>query len=92
MSRDDEVRRLHEHLVATEELPVAPAAGRWLGEAAAVAADLADADLPDDVVLERVRRVSELLSEVETTGNDAADDRVDAARRVAERILSSAGE
>lgn len=92
MTLDDEVRRLHDHLAATEELPVTPTAGRWLGEAAAIAADLVDGDLPDSVVVERVRRVSELLDEVDTTGNDVADERVADAERVAESVLSSAEE
>jgi len=82
------VRELHEHLEATEELPVDPAASVWLGEAAAIAADLVDADLPRDVVVDRVERVATLLGEIETTGNDEADAHVRAAARVAERIVT----
>ncbi|WP_338738669.1 hypothetical protein [Haloplanus salilacus] len=90
MSVDDAVRRLHDHLEATEELPVTPAAGRWLGEAAAVAGDLVDADLPETVVADRVERVVALLDEVEQTGNEAVDDHVAAAERAAEDVLASA--
>lgn len=80
---DDRLRDLHAHLVATEELPVRPAASPWLGEAEAVAADLVDADLPPAVVRERVAHVRRLLSAVETTGHAEADDHVAAARRLA---------
>jgi len=83
----DDLRELHDHLDATAELPVRPAASVWLGEAAAIAADLATSDLPDPVVRERVERVASLLDEVETTENERADEHVDAARQVARRIL-----
>ncbi|WP_049938034.1 hypothetical protein [Haloplanus natans] len=82
------VRELHDHLEATEELPVERGASVRLGEAAAIAADLVDADLPRDVVVERVGRVAALLDEIETTGNDEADHHVSAAERVAERIVT----
>ena len=82
------VRELHDHLEATEELPVDPAASVRLGEAAAIAADLVDADLPRDVVVERVERVATLLDEIETTGNDEADAHVSTAERIAERIVT----
>ena len=80
-------RELHDHLEATEELPVRPDASVWLGEAAAIASDLVDADLPRSVVAERVERIAELLGEVETTGNAKADDHVRAAERIAVRIV-----
>jgi hypothetical protein len=83
----DDLRALHEHLEATEELPVRPDASVWLGEAAAVAADVADGDAPSAVVVDRVERVAELLAEVETTGNPDADEHVRAAERIAERIV-----
>jgi len=87
---DDDLRELHEQLEATEELPVRPAASVWLGEAAAVAADIVDADLPRSVVVERVRRVMTLLGEIETTDNERADERVRAAERIARRIVETA--
>ncbi|AZH25454.1 hypothetical protein [Haloplanus aerogenes] len=89
---DEDLRDLHEHLEATEELPVRPAASVWLGEAAAIAADLVDADLPRAVVVERVQRVATLLDEIETTDNDRADEHVRAAERVAARIVETAEE
>jgi hypothetical protein len=82
------VRELYDHLEATEELPVERSASVRLGEAAAIAADLVDADLPQDVVVERVERVATLLGEIETTGNDEADDHVRTAERIAERIVT----
>ncbi|WP_251330991.1 hypothetical protein [Haloplanus pelagicus] len=86
---DEDLRTLHEHLVATEELPVRPDASPWLGEATAITADLVDADLPASVVVGRIERVADLLDEVETTGNPAADDHVTAAGRAACRILDA---
>jgi hypothetical protein len=83
----DDLQELHEHLKATEELPVRPDASVWLGEAAAIAADIADGDAPPSVVVDRVDRVAELLAEVETTGNANADDHVRAAERIAARIV-----
>jgi len=88
----DDLQELHEHLKATEELPVRPDASVWLGEAAAVAADVADGDTPSAVVVDRVGRVAALLAEVETTGNADADDHVDAAERIALRIVESGDE
>jgi hypothetical protein len=87
---DDDFRELHERLEATAELPVRPGASVWLGEAAAVAADLVDADLPRSVVVERVRRVASLLDEIETTDNPTVDDHVRAAERIATRIVETA--
>ncbi|WP_251343649.1 hypothetical protein [Haloplanus halophilus] len=86
----DDLRTLAEHLDATAELPVRPDASPWLGEAAAVAADLDGADLPTSVVVERVAHVSALLDEVDSTGNPTADDHVAAAERAARRILDAA--
>ncbi|WP_435067190.1 hypothetical protein [Haloplanus sp. C73] len=86
---DDDLRELRDRLDATEELPVEPSASVRLGEAAAIAADTADADLPRSVVVERVRTVTTLLEDVETTGNDRADEHVAAAKRAAARIVDT---
>lgn len=84
----DDVEALHEHLVATAERPVEPAASRWLGEAEAVAADVAeDPEASTAVIRERAAQVRDLLSQVEGTGDDAADDRVASARALAEAVL-----
>jgi hypothetical protein len=78
----DQVERLHDHLAATAERPVERTANRWLGEAEAVAADAAAADDPA-VVRERVAQVADLLDNVESTGDETADDHLAAARRLA---------
>ncbi|MFB6207658.1 MAG: hypothetical protein ABEJ05_14145 [Haloglomus sp.] len=79
------LERLHDHLAATAERPVERTASRWLGEAEAVAADARD--VPDPcVVRERVAEVAHLLSNVEETGDAAADEHVRAARSLAADI------
>jgi hypothetical protein len=91
---DDEtaVRRLlsdlHERLEATEERPVERTASAYLAEAAAVAADVAeDPTVSMAVVRTRVGHVADLLSNVEATGDEAADEHVAAARDLAAEIL-----
>jgi hypothetical protein len=77
---------LRDELEATEELPVTARASPWLGEAAAVAADAADAaaeGVPETYLRERVGHVRRLLGEAGETGNDAADAHVDAAADIA---------
>lgn len=83
---DERVRRLHEVLRETEELPIEREASRWLGEAQAIAGDAAGGDLDEPVVRERVERVRELLSHVDGTGHEPADERVAEARRLARSI------
>ena len=85
---DDRLGALHDHLAATAELPVETDASRWLGEAEAVAADVARGDPPPSAVETRVGQVRELLSHVEGTGNEAADAHVEAARELAEAIAA----
>lgn len=79
---------VRDHLEATETLPVDPAAGRWIGEAHAVAADAADPGAPVEVVRRRMREVVSLLEEVESAGNADADDRVAAARERARELAA----
>ena len=83
----DLVAALHEQLRATEELPVERTAGRWIGEAQAVAGDVASGDPPPDVIRERVGHVRDLLANVDDAGHPEATDRVADARTVAEEIL-----
>lgn len=85
----ERVAALHEHLEATAELPVDPRASTWLGEAEAVAADAAQPDVPDAVVAKRVAQVADLLSSVDGTGNEKADEHVAAARAAAAEILDA---
>ena len=81
--------RLHDELRATEEYPVERSASRWVGEAQAVAGGVAGGGVDEDVIRERVGHVLDLLSNVETTGNDAADAHVETARDVAGEIVDS---
>lgn len=83
----DELQALYDHLRATEQLPIDRTANRWLGEAQAIAEDLAESDLDDDTVVHRVEKVLGLLEEIDATGDEEGDERVTAARTVAERIL-----
>lgn len=70
------VEAIHEHLVATEELPVDVAASRWIGEAQAVTGDLVDAGADETVHRERLGHVRDLLEHVEETGHPDADEHV----------------
>ena len=79
---DDDLRRLHGHLAATAERPLDREANRWLGEAEAVAGQLVDAELDDDVLEERLDTVERLLSKVDETGDPEADDRVASAKAI----------
>jgi hypothetical protein len=80
-------RRVHEHLRATEELPVDREASRWIGEAQAVAGDAADGGLADEVVRERLGHVRRLLDNVDGTGESDADEHVQRALKLTERAL-----
>ncbi|GAB7089771.1 hypothetical protein JCM18237_00420 [Halorubrum luteum] len=84
----DPVVELHRQLRATEELPVAREAGWRLGEAQALAADIATGDVDDDVVRRRAEEIGELLAGIDGTEDPEADDHVDAARELADRIAS----
>lgn len=86
-NRDELIAELYAHLEATEELPIRREASRWLGEAQAVARDLVEHDLSDDVIETRVTQVDELLAHVEETENDTADEHVTAALEATEALL-----
>jgi hypothetical protein len=87
----DPVAALHEHLAATEERPVEREAGWRLGEAQALAAEIA-AGADEEVVVRRADEIRSLLAEVDRTGDPEADDHVDAARELANRIANRADE
>ncbi|SFR76296.1 hypothetical protein SAMN04487947_4250 [Halogeometricum rufum] len=83
------LRELHDHLAATAERPVERTASAHLGEAEAVAGDVAnDPSVSPSVVETRVETVGDLLSHVDETGDDEADDHVAAARELVETILA----
>lgn len=93
----ERVDQLHVELEATEERPVDRAASRWIGEAQAVAGDAAalaagaDDEGTRATVHERVGHVSDLLGNVDGTGDEAADERVAAALALAEAIATENG-
>ncbi|WP_198662001.1 hypothetical protein [Halorussus litoreus] len=82
------VADLHGHLEATAELPVEARASQWLGEAEAVARDATGPGVPREAVEKRVGQVRMLLSNVDGTGSEAADEHVEAARELVDEIES----
>lgn len=87
------VTTLHDRLAATATRPVREDASRWLGEAEAVAGDLAVGSLPDDeVVRTRLGHVEHLLSNVDGTEDEAADEHVASARAALTDALATLGD
>lgn len=87
MDRTELAAALHAHLAATEELPIDPTANRWLGEAQAAAADVADGSAPDAVVTKRARQVVRLLESAGDLDNDDAVQHVGAALTIARELV-----
>ncbi|WP_277540150.1 hypothetical protein [Haloarcula laminariae] len=85
------LRDLHDHLAATAERPVERTASRWLGEAEAIAGEVADGNMDAPVRRERLEKVGHLLANVESTGDEAADEHVAAARTIVEELLPDEG-
>ena len=81
------VSSLHDHLEATEQLPLNDETNRLLDEAQAIAADVDQSNLDYETTQERIGEVRDLLAEVDETGNEEADEHVAAAHRAAERVL-----
>lgn len=81
----DRLRRLHDHLAATAELPLDREATRWIAEAEAVAGDCLEVT-DDAVVRRRVGHVRDLLANVDGTGHPDADEHVEAARALATEL------
>lgn len=84
---EDRLQALYDHLAATGECPVERTASRWLGEAEAIAGDVAHGDLAPEVRRERLEKVDHLLENVEGTGDEAADEHVEAARTLVDALL-----
>lgn len=80
-------RALARHLEATAELPIDRRTNRWLGEAEAIARDVATSDLDPTTVRERVETVQWLLSEADDPDHDEARVRLQAARETCAEIL-----
>jgi hypothetical protein len=85
---DERLQALHEHLAETGERPVERTATRWLGEAEAVAADIAEGELSEDVLAERLATLDHILSQVDGTGDSVADNHVEAAREILDGLLA----
>lgn len=83
------LEHLHRHLAATAELPVDRDASRWLGEADAIARDVAMTDLERSVVDERLGKIETLLAEVDETGHGEADEHLEAATAICATVLDS---
>lgn len=86
-SVDDLLETLHEHLAATAERPVARTASAHLGEAEAVARDLAERPADPETVHERVGHVIRLLDAAGDTEDEVADEHVAAALDAANRLV-----
>jgi hypothetical protein len=84
--RGDVVVALHEALAATAERPVERTASRWLGEAEAIAADLVDAPDDPELIRDRAAHIVSLLENVDDTGDGTANDRVETAKALADRL------
>jgi len=84
---DERLETLAAHLAATAERPVERTASRWLGEAEAVATDIAESDLDPEIRRERLEKIEHLLSNVEGTGDETADEHVEAARKLLRQQL-----
>ena len=85
---DERLDELADHLRATGERPVERTANRWLGEAEAIATDVAEHDLDPATRQERLSKIDGLLSNVDGTGDDRADGHVAAAREIVEELRS----
>lgn len=83
-TEQDGAEQLYRALAATAERPVERRASRLLGEAEAVADDLRDCE--PTVQRRRAAVVLELLEEVDGTGDETADERVETARSVASEL------
>lgn len=81
------VDALADHLIATADRPVPPATNRWLGEAEAVARDAASDGLDVETRNKRVRQVQKLLASADDTGDEIADNHIEAAAACCRTIL-----
>ena len=84
---DERIQALHDHLAATAERPVERTASRWLGEAEAIAGDVAAEGMDDETKRERLGKVEHLLRNVDGTGDDEADEHVAQARAIVDALL-----
>jgi len=83
---------LYAQLEATAERPVDREASRWIGEAEAVAGDIAGSVVPIDVIEDRIGHVDRLLSEIDGVDDPAADEHVTEAKRLVDEIEGLLGD
>jgi hypothetical protein len=83
---DDLITNLRSHLEATEELAIRTEANRWLGEAHAVAVDLAEAQLSTQTTEKRVDQIEDLLHQIEEIDNSEADEHIRASLEITKKI------
>jgi len=86
---DAAVDALADHLTATADRPVPPATNRWLGEAEAVARDAATEGLDPDIRRKRVQQVEQLLASADKTGDETADQHIEAATECCQIVLDA---
>lgn len=86
-SLEERTRRLYEHLEATAELPIGRETNRWIGEAEALARDVATNDIDRETTRERVATIRDLLAEAGETGIDEADAHLESARRLCTAVV-----
>ena len=86
---DAAVDALADHLIATAERPVPPATNRWLGEAEAVARDAASDGLDSETRRKRVRQAATLLESADETGDETADQHIEAATACCQVVLDA---
>lgn len=85
---ESRLRELHRHLAATAEVPIDRKTNRWLGEADAVARDVATSDLEHEIVRERIENVRNLLAAAGEPDHGEAREHLEAARRLCDEILA----
>jgi hypothetical protein len=83
---------MHDHLRATEELPIDPTANRWLGEAQAAASDVATGEYPDAVLLKRAEQVQRLLESAGDLQHSEAREHVETAHTMATELVERLSE
>ncbi|MFD1587846.1 hypothetical protein ACFR9U_12715 [Halorientalis brevis] len=81
---------LYRHLAATEQLPLDPVANRWLGEAQAVAADIATSDVTPAVAIDRAATVVQLLESTGDIDNPEASEHVATSLTLARELAARA--
>lgn len=89
---DQTVRTLLNELESTAELPIDPIANRWLGEAEALARDLARSDVSTGVVRKRFQQIQYLLNQIDECNNPTATSHVDRAKAIVNSTLETQNE